>query len=98
MSKDNRSKLAARITQRHYNAIGSIPPLPLWRVIDEETAPMMKALKSLLADAESANAALCGFLGSCSAREIRHSFPDFKRAADRLEKSTAQARAILKVP
>ncbi len=36
-----RSQLAKRICNRHYNGIGSIPPLPLWQVIDEEAAALV---------------------------------------------------------
>lgn len=45
VTKDNRSEIARRITDRHYNAIGSIPPLPLWKVVDDELASLVAALE-----------------------------------------------------
>lgn len=49
---DTRSALAKRICDRHYRSIGSIPPLPLWQVIDDETA-QLKADNTALIEALS---------------------------------------------
>lgn len=93
-SVDNRSPLARRITDRHYRAIGSIPPLPLWQVVDDELAPINKALQAAADSLYDAYAEINLFLGCCSAKEIHDSFRGLKNSANRAERTRNRILAL----